>query len=425
MHTDTYWDHISDGASVASYHETGKIEQPLISAETMPESGALIDFKAFAIEYPDKLFPLLDHLRPEFKEIFIEYYILGKSQCFLAQVHGTQQSATRGIWQNLRVIEQAIGALIVLGVEPKAEDIRPILESVDLENSPLGSLTEMICQYNASRSYAEVAKFFKVPTPAIRKIFRPAIEKLLARRGLKAVALGAFIRNITHQASLTKDGFSNSYRTRLKRIERQSFDAPEPENSALINSGKIDSLGDMPWSMFEISPEYTVDRVFSTIRKAKFYVFREKAGQVFAPVDARGDLKLGYFFARGNNKYLATAMTRLRGICEVSSRYDDQGEFKSEVLIPDAEIQALIHIHNGSEVLRAKVGDFVEILTGDAARYCGDVKSVSRFAVEVEINFPSGRKFFIHALHSSVKSFGKIPKKARGFWGVIQSGKTF
>ena len=424
MHQDSYWDHISNDASVAGYHETGKIEQPLISAETMPESGALLDFKAFAREYPDKLFPLLDHLRPEYREMFIEYYILEKSQCFLARVHGTQQSATRGIWQTLRVIEQTVGALIVLGTNPKPEDIRPILESVNLEITSFGSLAEMICQYNELRSYAKVAKIFKAPTPAIRKIFRPAIEKLLMQRSLQATALGAFLRNATHQASLTKDGFSKSYQARLRRIAKQAFDAPEPENSALVCSGKVESLGDMPWKMFEISPEYKVNRVFATIRKAKNRVFYEKAGQAFAPVDADGELKLGYFFARGNNKFLTAAMTRLRGVCEVSSLYDDQGKFKSEVTVPHAEIQAMIDNHSTHYSTQTKVKDFAEVLTGDAARYCGNVVGVSKTGdVEIEVEFPSGRRFVIHALHSSVKSFGNVPRDRRGFWGLIQSGE--
>ena len=53
MHTDNYFDHISNSASVAGYHETGEIEQPLISAETMPESGALIDFKSYQADAPE------------------------------------------------------------------------------------------------------------------------------------------------------------------------------------------------------------------------------------------------------------------------------------------------------------------------------------------------------------------------------------
>ena len=176
----------------------------------------------------------------------------------------------------------------------------------------------------------------------------------------------------------------------------------------------------MPWKMFEISPEYKVNRVFATIRKAKNRVFYEKAGQAFAPVDADGELKLGYFFARGNNKFLTAAMTRLRGVCEVSSLYDDQGKFKSEVTVPHAEIQAMIDNHSTHYSTQTKVKDFAEVLTGDAARYCGNVVGVSKTGdVEIEVEFPSGRRFVIHALHSSVKSFGNVPRDRRGFWGLI------
>ena len=176
----------------------------------------------------------------------------------------------------------------------------------------------------------------------------------------------------------------------------------------------------MPWKMFEISPEYKVDRVFAAIRKAKNQVFHEKAGQVFAPVNAEGELKLGYFFARGNNRFLTAAMTRLRGVCEVSSLYDDQGKFKKEVTIPHMEVQAMIDARSTQRSTRVKVGEFVEVLTGDASRYCGTVRTITKISIHVEINFPSGRKFLIHAQPSSVKSFGDVPKEQRGFWGLIR-----
>ena len=81
-----YMTHISDAASFEAFtrHEAN----PLLSAETLPESGSLIDFRAFAQEYPDRLFPLLRRLRPEFVEIFAEFWLLGKSQSFIGHCHG-------------------------------------------------------------------------------------------------------------------------------------------------------------------------------------------------------------------------------------------------------------------------------------------------------------------------------------------------
>ena len=419
MHTDGYWDHITNEVSVEGYHDSGKIEQPLISVEALPESGAMLDFKAFALEYPTKILTLLDRLRPEFKELFIEYYMLGKSQNFLGNVHG--QIQTR-IWQNLRVIEQAVGALIVLGPEPAIETLRPALEKTGLENTEYGSLAEMIHEYDQTRSYAKVAKIHHAPIPAIRKIFRPAIDKLLAAKDMKTIVVGAFLRNLTHQASLTKDGFSKSYRARMSRIATRRFTAPEPENSALVSNGLVEVLGDMPWGMLEMSPEYKVNKVFATIRKSKKYVFKDKPGQVFAPVDDKGDLKLGYFFARGKNPYLTCALTRLRGICEVVCHYDDQGKFMNEITVPDLEVQALIAANSTHRSTQVKRGDFVEVMTGDISHYCGEVTAASRQGVVVEINFPSGRKFIVHASPESVKKLD-VPKEKRAFWGVIQDAE--
>ena len=112
--------HVTDAASV--WQPTDREEEVLLSAEALPEHSSLIDFKAFARDYSDKLFPLLLKLRPEFQELFIEYYLLEKSQSFIGQVHG--QIQTR-VWQNLRIIEQSIGSLILLGPTPTAEIIRP------------------------------------------------------------------------------------------------------------------------------------------------------------------------------------------------------------------------------------------------------------------------------------------------------------
>src|SRR5258708_17109170 len=104
-----YMTHISDAASFEAFqrHETA----PLLSAETLPESSSLIDFKAFAQEYPERLLPLLEKLRPEFQELFAEYWLIGKSQAFIGRVHGFIQTRT---WQNLRIIEQAISSMIIL-----------------------------------------------------------------------------------------------------------------------------------------------------------------------------------------------------------------------------------------------------------------------------------------------------------------------
>ena len=67
-------------------------DNQLISAETSSDHVGIIDFKSFAKDYPEKLFALLEQLRPDHMEIFIEYYLLEKSQNFLAKAYKMPQS---------------------------------------------------------------------------------------------------------------------------------------------------------------------------------------------------------------------------------------------------------------------------------------------------------------------------------------------
>src|ERR1700676_268648 len=177
----SYMDHVANAASFEAFcrQET----DPLLSAETLPESSSLINFKAFAQEYPEKLLPLIARLRPEFQELFIEYWILGKSQSFIAKCHGFIQTRT---WQNLRIIEQTIGSMIILGTEPNWGVLYPILQKAGWENTESGSLTSLVLEYAKTQSYALVAKKANMPVPSIRKIFRPAIAALLADKNVKA-----------------------------------------------------------------------------------------------------------------------------------------------------------------------------------------------------------------------------------------------
>lgn len=431
--TDQYWEHITNDTSVFNFRRAEKEEtmpldsaRPLISVEALPESGTMLDFKAFAREYPHKLFRLLDRLRPEFKELFIEYYILGKSQYFLGPVHG--QIQTR-VWQNLRIIEQAIGAMIVLGTDPTPAVLRPILHRAGLEDTTYGPLSEMIYRYAQLQSYVKVAKTYRCPAPVIRKIFRPAIQTLLSLNDLKATAVGAYLHNLTHQASLTKSGFSKSYLRRLKKVRNVRIEAP-PTESALVSWGDIAKLGSTPWTMLEASPDYKASEILQSIRQSRF-VFRG-IGQIFMPINENGDLQFGYFFARGigakqgnTRNAVVTALSRVRGVSEIAERYDNQGAFVENVEIPHTEIQKMISDYELQITPLPEVGDFVEVLTGSASRYCGSVVSSAPKRVVVRVDFPSGRQFTINADPSSIKILPSTPEKERNFWGIVQDAETF
>ena len=412
MNQDTYWEHVTDAASVAAFHNDDDLPST-ISAESVAENSSLLDFKSFAREYPEKLFPLLRNLRVEFQEIFIEYYLLEKSQYFIGPTHGFIQTR---VWQTLRTIEQAIGAMIVLGTNPGADILRPILFKAGVETTKYGSLTDMILLYANTQSYAAVAKQFGSPVPAVRKVFRPIIAQLLESKNLKDAAVGSYLRSLTHQASLTGTGLSKRCRARLSRVRKFKFDAPPSDESPLLNFGPIASLRDTPWTMLEISSEHRMTQIFPLLQQQGSRLFKKKAAQIFAPLDANGELEFGYILARTNPPALARSLTRIRGISEMSGMYSNEGALLEAITVPHEDVQKIIDKHNAPTRSRIAVNQFVEILTGDAARYCGIVTEVDGADIKVEVAFPSGRRFLVDAHATALKTLN-VPADKRAFWG--------
>jgi hypothetical protein len=409
---ETYFDHVIGAASIAAFQRHQ--DTLLLSAEALPESS-LIDFKSFAQEYPEKLAPLIQKLRPEFREIFIEYYLLDKSQSFIGKTHG--QIQTR-VWQNLRIIEQTIGAYILLGLNPGQEILQPILVHAGLETTPYGSLTQMILTYATSQSYAVVANQVNAPAPAIRKIFRPTIATLLESKNVKAVAVGAYLRSLTHQASLTGVGLSKRCIARTRRVKTLRFIAPPAENSPLISFGPVSTLGNTPWCMLEISSEHRMDQLRPALKTSGKRIFRKKAAQIFAPLNSEGELEFGYMFARSASTALVRTLTRIRGITEMATLCNDEGTFIRAVTVPHADVQKIIDAHNIQPTTNIQGGDFVEILAGPASCYCGTVIGGLADKIIVEVNFPTGRHFLVTADNTSVKLIPGVPPADRKFWGL-------
>ena len=407
----SYWDHVTATASAAAFHRN----QEDLSAETLPENSSLIDFSSFAKEYPEKLFPLLERLRPEFQEYFIEHYILHKPQWFIGKTHGCIQTR---VWQALRIIERTIGAFIILGTHPKEEVLRPIIERAGLEKTQYGSLTSMIMRYAATQDYTTVAKTVKAPVPDIRKIFRPAITALLADKDIKTVAVGAYLRNLTHQASLTSAGLSKRSIARTRRVKNLKFTAPPIDVSPLISFNAADSLKNTPWNMLEISSELRMAQIAPVLRAHGKRLFGKKAAQIFAPLNAEGELAFGYIFARCAVANTVRGLTRVRGISEMAASYTGEGELDHAVTVPHSDVKDMMAKHSAPSQVRIHLNDFVEILTGEAARYCGTVTRTSGDKLAVEVSFPSGRRFRVLADATCVKMLPKVPASKRAFWGV-------
>ena len=404
----------ADNASLAAYRRN---EHPsLLSVESLPENSSIIDFHTFAQDHPEKLFPLLASLRPEFQELFIEYYVLGKSQSFLAKVHG--QIQTR-IWQNLRIIEAAIGALIVLGPTPTRAKMFTILGRVGLDYTEHGSLANLISLYSKDQNYAATAKAVGAPVPAIRKIFRPAIEQLLRSRDLEAVAVGCYLRSLTHQASLTGKGLSKRCKARNARVRLLRYVAPPADDSTLLEFGVVDTLKDAPWNMFEISSDHRMAVIFPALRKQEKEIFGKKGGQVFAPLDENGELEFGYILARSLYPRITRRLPHVLGISEMSGSYNSEDVLMKAVTVPNADVQKLIKERSNPKIERIEVGDFVEVLTGEAEAYCGTVTGRKDESLIVEVTFPSKRQFIIRADVTAVKQIAKrLPEESCAFWGI-------
>jgi len=415
----TYWDHVTNEASLLSW-ALDKPSDSLLSVETGADITGSLDIKSFTQDNPAKAVQLLSHLRVEFLELFLEYYMLGKSQAFLGQVHGCIQTR---IWQTLRIAEQAVGAILVLGAQPDFVILHDILAQNEIEITPYGSLASMIVLYAETRNYSQVAKTVRAPVPAIRKIFRPAIEKLLAAKDIKSVAVGCYLRNLTHQASLTGGGLSKRVAARLRRVRVQHFDAPAAALSPLINFNKVSLLGDEPWAMMEIASEHRMNQITPLLQTQGKRIFGKVPAQIFAPVNKDGDLLLGYIFARSTRPKLTYSLRQIRGITELSAIRDESDRITKVITVPHGELLPTIRKEERSsiEVPRIHVGDFVEIQTGDAARYCGTVVSAKGLDINIEVHFPSGRLFHVTADPTAVKLLPDVEKPMRAFWGVFKN----
>lgn len=411
---ESYWSHVSDAASMEAYKRNDvESDTPLLSAETLVENTNLLSIGAFVRDFPEKVFPLIYRLRPEFQELFVEYYVLGKGQAFLSSIHGQNQPH---ICVALQIIEKAIGALIILGQEPDAEIIRPALVRNNLEDTEYGSLTSMIVTYASTQSYSAVAKTVNAPVSAIRKIFRPAIEKLLKAKDIKSISVGSYLHSFTHEASLKGSGLSKNCTSRAKKIHKH-FIAPPAQESPLMNFGNIALLKDTPWCMFEIDSDHLIDHVLPALYESGTRIFTKKAGQIFAPLTKAGQLQYGYIFARSASLHTTRALSKTKGLTEASATYDDEGLLKRVITVPHSDVQSLIEQQQLPAPEVVKIGDFVQIKTGEASKYCGIVTEIRKSGdAKIKIYFKSGRRFTVIADATAMKVL-KVPAERRAFWG--------
>lgn len=149
-------------------------------------------------------------------------------------------------------------------------------------------------------------------------------------------------------------------------------------------------------------------------------IFGKNAAQIFAPTTDEGELAFGYIFARCTRSSLVKALLRVRGISEIAALTDDDGNFQHAVTVPAEDVRTMMAQYKMPEVPTIHAQDFVEILTGPAAKYCGTVINMNTITEEltVEVSFPTGKHFVVKADPSCVKKLPNVPKAQRKFWGT-------
>jgi hypothetical protein len=162
-------------------------------------------------------------------------------------------------------------------------------------------------------------------------------------------------------------------------------------------------------------------QIMPTLREQGKKIFGKKPAQIFAPLNADGELIYGYLFARSVTTSLTRKLTRIRGIGEMSTVVDDDGNFLHAVEVPHCDVLQMMGGHNPPTVVQGRVGNYVEILTGPAARYCGTITKVDGDGLIVQVNFPTGRCFLVRADVTSVKPLPLTPAPKRTFWGLLGS----
>ena len=180
----------------------------------------------------------------------------------------------------------------------------------------------------------------------------------------------------------------------------------------------MDTLKDAPWNMFEISSDHRMAVIFPALRKQEKEIFGKKGGQVFAPLDENGELEFGYILARSLYPRITRRLTHVLGISEMSGSYNSEDVLMKAVTVPNADVQKLIKESSNPKIERIKVGDFVEVLTGEAEAYCGTVTGRKDESLIVEVTFPSKRQFIITAGPTALKPIAHAASNRRAFWGL-------
>jgi hypothetical protein len=212
---------------------------------------------------------------------------------------------------------------------------------------------------------------------------------------------------------LTQAGFGKRHQARALRMKHLRFEAPALEHDPLISFGRVETLGDTPWMLFEVSMT-NLDACFPVLQQQFKRICSRKSGQIFAPTNKAGELTFGYFFARSSSPTITRSIARVRGVTEFAATYSDAGNFRKVVTVPEADVAKMIDDCAGQKRQRPQVDDFVQVLSGPAKGYCGTITARN----VATITFLTGRTFTVN-LGAGAAKILSVPKSRRAFFGEL------
>jgi hypothetical protein len=210
----SYWNIVSDKASQSLYirstttldrliaEEEGTQADPdaaLFSFETNPDNHST-SMLSFAHEHTSRFLALLTILDPEYQEMCVGYYLLGKTEEQLGRIYGRSQSVT-GYEIKACITNLAMSA--ALG-EPTRDNLRTILDGCQMETMVIQdktvSLSHLLYLFIQTRSFKDVADVFRIHRPHIRRLLPVVAERLTNSKNVKEAALGHLINRVLYRS---------------------------------------------------------------------------------------------------------------------------------------------------------------------------------------------------------------------------------
>lgn len=211
-----------------------------ISLET--QGGVEEDIVTYIQENFENFIKLVRYLSLEDQEILLGYYLLGKSQNMLGQIHKMTQTTMSF---RLRRAVKCLGTFIMLGVPDEATLYRVFVKTNVEDILPGHSLSEMVWLYSECRSFAQVADALEAKRPDIRRSMSNAHKALMAlEQDTEAQAIGAYIHALIDKASASGQGLSDRKMRKMGNLQLKDpdilgeyvIDLTHPDFGALFTS---------------------------------------------------------------------------------------------------------------------------------------------------------------------------------------------